>query len=156
MNSITIHIPGPPVGKERARVTANGTYTPEKTRDWEEKARHYMRFAMAAHGHNEPLSGPVRVFIVAAFRPSVPNTMRLPHTATPDRDNVEKAVQDAGNRLVWTDDKLVWSGLAECVWASDGEPEGVTIKVVQSSEISTWAHRLLDLGADLVGKGGAA
>jgi len=106
-------VPGPPVGKARARtVLSRGrvhSYTPNKTTAYESTVR--LAFTAAYPGH-VPLDGPLAVSVRAFFWP--PDRYRhqtgiesIPHTTRPDGDNVLKAVADAGNGVIWRDDSIV-------------------------------------------------
>lgn len=124
MSEIVIEVPGHPVGKGRARsvlrgytTTATGKrrpvighYTPEKTRTWEGIAR---TLAMNAMRSRLPMHDPVAIQLritlpVPAGWPQWKRTLALEGgiapTVKPDADNVEKAVKDALNGVVWHDD----------------------------------------------------
>ncbi len=62
--TVQIIVPGPPVAKARPRVTRRGTYTPAKTRAYEEHVQLVARQAMAGR---KPLTGPLRAHVVAVF-----------------------------------------------------------------------------------------
>lgn len=150
MTDILIVVPGHPVGKGRARSAIlygkNGEplkskqtgriltthYTPEKTRTWEGIAR---SLAMDAMKGRLPLPDPVRISIIITH--SVPDSWpqwkrelalagRIEPTVKPDADNVEKAVKDALNGVVWIDDCQVVSGSKEKLY---GPQPGVRILI---------------------------
>ena len=103
-------IPGPPVGKERPRVTGKRTFTPPRTRAYEEWTRLHARNARV-----QPLEGPLKVTVTWAKQ--VPASWSKKRkaaalagvyvTGTPDLDNVVKAVSDALNGIAYADDALV-------------------------------------------------
>jgi Holliday junction resolvase RusA-like endonuclease len=110
-------IPGNPVGKGRPRVSRRGgfarMYTPEKTASYESLVKLAGHEAM----HGRPvIEGAVRVRL--DIRVQVPASWSkkkqaaalgweiLP-TTKPDIDNVEKAVFDGLNGVVWKDDVQV-------------------------------------------------
>ena len=115
MTTIRIVVTGHPVGKGRARTVRlpNGvshSYTPAKTKRWEQDAREQARAAM---GKRPPVSGPVILsmavgFVVPQSWPAWKREAALAahvcHTTRPDLDNVVKAVKDAFNGVVWLDD----------------------------------------------------
>lgn len=111
---IRFRIPGQPQGKGRARAFVRnghvGHYTPAKTRSYEGVI---TTLAMEAMQGREPSKKPIRINIMCLFEvpQSWPQWKReaalrgeiLP-TVKPDLDNVEKAVKDALNGVVWRDD----------------------------------------------------
>lgn len=78
------------------------TFTPKATADYESLVAGAARAAM---GRREPLACPVETDIVLVLQgdPAVWPTSRLDG----DADNLEKAVLDALNGIVFTDDRLV-------------------------------------------------
>ena len=105
---------GEPVGKGRPRFVRRGnftqTYTPAKTKSYEDEIK---MFAKAAMGATEPLETPVEVFLY--IRNSVPESYSKKRTEAclsgqekptkkPDLDNVAKAYLDAMNGVVYKDD----------------------------------------------------
>jgi len=97
---ISFEVPGCPVPKQRPRFGRGKTYTPKATEDYERKVRFY---ALAAG--LRPLRGDV-TFSVLIY---------LPDRRRRDRDNIEKAIQDALNGVAWQDDSQVaeWHGRRE-------------------------------------------
>jgi Holliday junction resolvase RusA-like endonuclease len=110
---------GEPVGKGRPRFAKRGnfvsTYTPQKTKTYEDEIR---MMAKAAMGASEALETPVtvaiyiRVGIPASFskqkrKDALANIERP--TKKPDIDNIAKCFLDAMNGIVYLDDKQVVS-----------------------------------------------
>lgn len=156
---LTFVVPGEAIGKARARAVvtgfkrcANGKvrprirhYTPEKTRSWEDAVAMIARSAMRGR---KPFDGPVRIDYVATFVPpeSWPRWKRdlalaghVHHTMKPDRDNIDKALCDALNGIVWLDDTYAVGGgqrklygpeaqLSVCVTPLVGFPAQITKK----------------------------
>ncbi len=56
---------------------------------------------------------------------------RMPHTITPDRDNLDKAVLDSLTGLVWVDDCQASTGLVEKFYVADGEEPHVVIVITK-------------------------
>ncbi|PWE26705.1 RusA family crossover junction endodeoxyribonuclease [Pararhodobacter marinus] len=131
MTSVQFTIPGKPFGKQRARATARGgfarMYTPKETVSFERSVG-----TIAAPLFARPITGPVRLRIIAVFEPAASwskkkraTHLHRPHTQKPDLDNVAKAIKDGLNRIAWADDSQVadlhvaklW-GIAACtqVW----------------------------------------
>jgi Holliday junction resolvase RusA-like endonuclease len=115
MTMFTVY--GDPVGKGRPRFAKRGnfvsTYTPQKTKTYEDEIRMMARAAM---GSSEPLDTPVtvaiyiRVGIPASYskqkrKDALAGTIKP--TKKPDLDNIAKAFLDAMNEIVYLDDKQV-------------------------------------------------
>ena len=114
---ITYVVYGEPVGKQRPRFVRRGnyvsTYTPEKTKTYEDEIRYMARCAMGA---SEPLETPVTVAIY--IRVEIPKSFSkqkrkdalaniIKPMKTPDIDNCAKCHLDAMNKIVYLDDKQV-------------------------------------------------
>lgn len=113
--TITLMIPGEPVGKGRPRFTKAGTpYTPPKTRAHENKVA--FLYKLAAKGRKFQRHIPVAVEIRAYYGIPQSDSKRqherklsgaiLP-CKKPDIDNVVKAVLDAINDIAYEDDAQV-------------------------------------------------
>lgn len=116
-DGITFFVAGAPYGKGRPRVSSFGgrarMYTPEKTVAYENLVRISADIAM---GSMPVITGPVSVFmrILVPTPASMPKKRQkeamaglLMPTKKPDIDNVEKAIFDALNGVVWKDDVQV-------------------------------------------------
>jgi len=114
---VTYIVYGEPVGKGRPRFARRGTfvstYTPQKTKTYEDEIR---MMATAAMGSSEPLDTPVTVAIY--IRVGIPASYSkqkrkdalsgvLKPTKKPDLDNVAKCHLDAMKGIIILDDKLV-------------------------------------------------
>ena len=128
---MTIFVPGDPVGKERPRHTKNGhTYTPDKTKAYEEK----VAWAWKQAGGSK-LDGPVLMRIVwhhripkrttKANRAAMLKSEIMP-TTRPDLDNVCKSIMDALNGVAYGDDSQIVSLTAIRRYAED---PGVFVEV---------------------------
>ncbi len=115
LGEIVFHIPGAPVGKARAQVVQGGahTFTPEKTEKFTRMAKTYGVVAMVGRG---PFRGPVRSEIVVVRKPPKSWSRKKKESALrgeiipvvkPDSDNIDKAILDALNGVVYVDDKQV-------------------------------------------------
>ena len=108
---------GEPVGKGRPRFARRGnfvsTYTPQKTKSYEDEIR---MMAKAAMGASEPLETPITVAIY--IRVGIPTSFSkqkrkdalsgiIRPTKKPDLDNVAKCFLDSMNEIVYLDDKQV-------------------------------------------------
>ena len=107
---LTFVVEGDPVGKERGRTyskaNASGsvitrTITPEKTRDYEAKARLAAQFAASAARWAWSATDAFTVILRIRHR----------HAGRhPDATNIFKAIEDACNGVLWNDDKWVLDG----------------------------------------------
>lgn len=120
-----------PVGKSRPRVTSHGTYTPKKTKDFEELVKQEYR---AQCGRTYFYSEPVSVYVEAVF--PVPKRVNrkeregmmagnIHPTKKPDVDNIVKIVCDALNGVAWFDDSQV-----VVLWVSKVYGETGNVRVV--------------------------
>lgn len=118
MTRITFTVPGPPVGKARARVVLRHgkarAFTPDKTVRFENLVR--MAFTESFRDH-VPVVGPVRFGFAAYFEP--PQYLRqkhpggfdvfetIPHTKKPDLGNILKSLEDGLNGVAFVDDSQI-------------------------------------------------
>ncbi len=137
LRPVMFMVPGEPVGKERPRIGRVGAharmFTPAKTANYEGLIAHSGQQAMAGRALFE---GPVLVELDIAL--SIPQSMskkrkalalagQLHPTKKPDLDNVQKAIYDGLNGVVWKDDVQVVKAV---VGKRYGETPGVRVKVV--------------------------
>lgn len=128
---------GIPVAKARPRFRRNGScYTEHRTASYETRVR---QSAALLH-KGEPTKAPVSLFLV--FRMPVPTsypkklketllTTSWHHAKRPDLTNLEKAVEDAINGIVWKDDGQVSVKITRKIYSAT---PGVTIQVVEMLE----------------------
>lgn len=102
---------GEPQGKARPRVTRHGTYTPEKTVNYEKSIKNAF---LSAGGRRT--GSPVKVSITAYYK--IPKSASKAKTTSmesgdilptkrPDLDNIAKCVCDALNKVAYKDDAQV-------------------------------------------------
>lgn len=119
---VQFFVPGAPIPKGRPRFrrvkTAGGadfisTYTPQKTRNFERDVR---LIAKQSLGFREPATGPIRLELVAVMPIPASWTKKKQAQARagllypitrPDLDNIEKAVTDACNAVLYADDSQI-------------------------------------------------
>ncbi|UTH73498.1 RusA family crossover junction endodeoxyribonuclease [Chromobacterium sp. IIBBL 290-4] len=152
MSAVTFFIPGAPVGKQHARSAtrirqgADGQaqahtrhYTPAKTAHYEARV---SWIAKQAFGNRPLITGPVdielRIFLpVPASWPKRRRALALAGlvlpTVKPDIDNIEKAVYDALNKVVWQDDALVCDVVKSKRYAEQAGVK-VTIKPIDAAQ----------------------
>ena len=140
---ITFTVYGDPKGQPRARAFAMGgkarMYDPGTAEGW----KSLIAAAALPHLPAEPLDGPICVDWTAYF-PRPKRLMRrrdpdgpVPHTAKPDRDNVDKALLDALTQLgMWRDDAQVYRGTLVKMYAEkSGRPRmEVSITAANAAE----------------------
>ena len=116
--NISLTIPGPPVGKHRARVCRSGhAFTPAKAVNYEALVK--QTFA-AKYPDFVPMSGPVRMILSIWLMPSKETQRKIKKSIArvypiikPDADNILKIVADALSGLAFVDDKQIISVYAE-------------------------------------------
>lgn len=134
MAEITITVPAVPVAQPRPRATSFGgharVYQPSKHPVTAFKATVRMAFQSAYAG--APLTGPLRcdcLFVMPRPKSLIWKTRpmpRVPHTAKPDRDNLDKSVLDALKGLAWIDDSQVCQGnIQKWIASGDEQPHAV-------------------------------
>ena len=116
--AVQFWIPGPPVGKQRARVVNGHAYTPKKTVDYE---KHIKRCgAIAALKSQSRLNRAewVRLIITINFGLD---------KRRPDCDNVLKSVMDGLQGVFWATDKNVVPSV-RAVWLNCLRP-GIAVEI---------------------------
>ncbi len=107
------------VGKGRPRVNTrtHTTYTPEKTKAFEEKLKMYF---IKKYRKPEVSENPFKIKILIEFRPPKATSKKMlqklcdtPYTKKPDLDNIIKAILDSLNGLAYKDDNQIVSINAE-------------------------------------------
>lgn len=132
MKVIEFVVPGPPVAKGRPRLGKWGTYTPEKTVNYE----NLVQFSfLEKYKNKQLLEGPLRITIDFDF-PIPKQTSKknrelmlngeIRPTKKPDTDNCIKAITDALNSMAYKDDSQIVETLAYKWYAE--EPE-VCVKI---------------------------
>lgn len=135
---ITIRVPGLPVAKPRPRASARGGFARVHavTRGPIATFTAAVRLAGRQAYAGPPITGPIRVDIEFLFPRTKAQTWRtrpmprLPHDKKPDRDNLDKAVLDALNGIVWCDDAQVCDGRITKWIAAGDETPGTTVTIV--------------------------
>lgn len=131
-----LKIIGRPQGKGRPRLSKFGTYTPEKTKEYEElvKWTYKNKYNIA----EMPTDKPLRAEIKAYF--NIPKSLgRLekeqlkgkyyPHK--PDTDNIAKVILDSLNKLAYLDDNQVVDLKVEKWYTEDEERVEVKIEEIK-------------------------
>ena len=135
MNRVAFTIDGPPVYKDRPRLSTFGDRATihSTSRNVKDEAR-IAEIAGAAFGRRDPWTGPVRLTVTAVFaipqswpkkyQTALADGAMIYHDQKPDKDNIEKIVMDACNRVLWRDDSQVVIG---AVLKRYGSPERMEV-----------------------------
>lgn len=154
MLTIRVEIPGPPHAqmRPRTRVVAVGgrkpfaqVYDAPESRSWKGSAQVHMQQAMDGM---PALTCPVRIRILAVFELPASKHRKSPHPRThyvgqKDWENVAKAVCDAGNGVLWVDDRQVARAEVRCIVGAQGEAPRIVIRVDEitaEEQPGTWSE----------------
>ena len=99
--TLQFEVYGPPVGKQRARVTKRGVFTPLKTKAFERSVKDRCRLAVHEFGVERGYEWPKHATYALVVRAYHGDRRRR------DVDNVAKAVMDAMNGVGYDDDSQV-------------------------------------------------
>lgn len=121
---ITFRVPGIPVAKGRVRVTKSGhAFTPGKTVSFEGR----VAYAAAEARSGDLLEGPLYLSVIAVwpYRKSDPKRIResglyYPKDTKPDKDNVEKAIADGCEGVLYANDSQIADGRCRKFWGPLG------------------------------------
>lgn len=120
----------PPQGQPRAR-RGRGHYYQPVTAFYEA-----CQWAARAMRPQTPYEGPLRVDITFIMpRPKSAPAWKRWHTATPDRDNLDKGILDAMKKAGWfVDDAQACDGRLRKVLAKPGEASCAVVEVARLTE----------------------
>jgi Holliday junction resolvase RusA-like endonuclease len=103
-------VEGKPTGKGRPRLGRYGTYTPQKTVNYE----NLVKFSYLQVTNDKLVDCPIKIKIKAYFEPpksiskkKYKELMGQPYTKKPDADNICKSILDGLNGIAYTDDNQV-------------------------------------------------
>lgn len=118
---------GDPQGKGRPRAVRTKSsvrmFTPHKTELYERLIATMARHAMAGRA---PFVGPVNLLLAVRHAPPGSWSRRkradalagmIPCVLKPDLDNVAKAIADAGNGILWDDDRQIVTLQVDRSWS---------------------------------------
>jgi Holliday junction resolvase RusA-like endonuclease len=115
-----------PVSASRPRVSRWGTYYAEPYKSWKKRAAAEVRESLPPK--HKPIDCVMKVTIHCAV--PRPKTTKLP-MPKPDVDNYAKAVLDACNKQVWTDDWLIRELTITKEWVD--EVGWITLDIIEES-----------------------
>lgn len=108
--SVFIPIEPKPAARPRARlVQAKGkkpfasVYTEEKYRSYLERVKNFL---LSAFPYEAPFDMELGI-LVCHYLPRPKSVKRVLPCVKPDLDNLDKALMDSGNGIVWRDDSLI-------------------------------------------------
>jgi Holliday junction resolvase RusA-like endonuclease len=140
MSPLEITIPGEPVAQARPKVCVirghAHVYDAKVNREWRGIAQVHMLEALARAGLTRPpFFGPLRLELLAVFMLARSHWRKLPrrrqhHTSRPDLSNILKAVEDAGNGILWLDDRQVCEVQAAKIFGWQGEAPKLVVTVI--------------------------
>lgn len=117
--TILLHVTGTPRPKQSMRWVAGRAVSVAAARShlkaWTGRLKAEANRWRRAGG--QPLEGALRCDIDFYFATKKRERWGQPHTFTPDKDNIEKAVLDAIKGIAFKDDARVSSGLVSKWWA---------------------------------------
>lgn len=139
---IRVTIPGEPFSLKRPRAVRVGAFVrvhdPHANANWKGNAALFMSAAMAGRA---PLAGPVR--LTATFYFSCPRSEERKRNPQPERwsqhakdlDNCLKAIGDAGNAVLWADDRQIAEIVARKRIAAQGQSPRteITVEAIEPS-----------------------
>ena len=132
-----LEIKGTPIGKARPRLSRYGTYTPEKTKKYEEyvKLCYINKYNIEQTPTEKPLKAKITVFFEVPTSYSKKKKKELigqPHANRPDIDNIVKIILDSLNGLAYKDDNQIAKLEVEKVY---GEQAKVILEI---EEVKVW------------------
>ena len=144
LTEIRIVIPGTPVAQGRPRLTTikgfARAYDPKKSRDWKTMVRQYGEQAMVKHGIDEPLNGPLRMWVKfvmplpkSAWRKRTPVPEKW-SIKKPDIDNLYKGIADGLEGVVFHNDSHIAVVTIEKRIAEQGKGPKTLIQITTIEE----------------------
>lgn len=123
---INLEFPFPPVAKERARTTRFGTYTPARTKEFQNQVQRHARSLFKGLILDVPLN------VHIEFHLPKPKRTKFGYwpAVRPDLDNYVKAILDSLNGIVWKDDALICHLICTKVYAPEFARTKVKIELL--------------------------
>lgn len=127
LKTVSLHFLIDPVPKGRPRFTRSGhVYTPKKTKEFEKLVKLKARQAVT-----EQLEGPLEMEVMFFIRK--PKTVKREYPEVkPDLDNLEKALKDALNGVVYRDDAQIVRKISCKLYDTHGS---IQVKISQIGDI---------------------
>ena len=128
---IFLKILGPPIAKKRARFFKKGNYVGSYNPQETEEGRWMLEVMTQLPNHRSLIKGTLYLkitFIMPITKGWAKYKMQMlrdgeeiPHTKTPDLDNLIKFVKDCLTGVIWKDDSQVYQIMATKVYGLDPE-----------------------------------
>ena len=137
--AVSFIVPGHPMSFQTTRQgVAKNTgkrwlFDPTEYKAYKEAIQQRAWDAVKRDPHWRLIDAPIQLRIVAIF--SRPKKLqhdpreRIPKGTKPDNSNLQKAVEDGCNRIVWTDDARVAINITEKYFGRWLEPESLLVEV---------------------------
>lgn len=113
------------------RNGAIGTYTPDKTVEWERSVRSYANDEKPQAPYDCPLRVHIQFYMT---RPASKPKKAVWPVTKPDIDNLAKAITDAMNGLIYTDDSRICEMVATKFYTDDVRQVGVRVQIMTMEE----------------------
>ena len=132
MLELTVHIVAEPWKSAEFNRKTGHFYRRKTTSQFQAALREAWRLK---YGKRAPIRGAVRIEVLFIMpRPKYlmwkkKPMPRLPHTKTPDTDNLTKNVKDALKQVAWADDALIYDEHSRKFIAAGDETPRVILKV---------------------------
>jgi Holliday junction resolvase RusA-like endonuclease len=152
---ITVRIPGPPFSQPRPKARAFAghaqIYEPKEAKVWKGAAQVHMLEALRVAGLSAPAFPPdmaLEVVVTAVFACPKGDYRRRdpigrrPYMGLKDWDNVGKAVCDAGNGVLYVDDRYIARGTVECWVGAQDEAPYVELVVRALRDVDEYGGRV--------------
>lgn len=116
-----------PIGKARPRFSKYGTYTPKKTKSFEDHVK-ISAVSQMKEMRAKPIEGAIAAHIKFIIKRKK-SVKRKYATVKPDLDNMIKAIMDALNGVAYKDDCQVVQLMAEKVYTETSDSGRITVEL---------------------------
>ena len=115
-----------PVAKGRPKFSMRGGYPRAYTPSETVIAEYEIKRHLVKEWKKQPLEGAIKTTVIF-YMPIPKSTSKKryktilgePHIKKPDKDNLEKLLNDAGNGIIWKDDAQIWHSDIKKVYSNE-------------------------------------